>query len=56
MMNFDCNEIVELKDGDIYYVTGVIHDSERLFVTGINASNEKECKFSDVVTVWRKEA
>ena len=55
-MNFDCGELVELKDGGIYYVTGVIHDSERLFVTGINESKEKEVKFSDVMTIWRKES
>lgn len=54
-IEFNCNEIVELKDGNIYYVTAVVHDSERLFVTGINESKEKEVAFSDVVTIWRKQ-
>ena len=55
-MVFNCTELVELKDGIVYFVTGVIHDSERLFVTGINETEEKEVKFSDVTTIWRKES
>jgi hypothetical protein len=54
-MEFNCNELVELKDAAIYFVTGVVHDNERLFVTGINETTEKEVKFSDVVAIWRKE-
>ena len=49
---FDTTDVVELVDDEkLYFVTGVIHDDERLFVS-YNNENEIEVPFSCVVNRW----
>jgi hypothetical protein len=51
-MHFNITDVVEIAGNDeLLYVTGVIHDSQRLFVTGIS-SPEHEISFSEVLTRW----
>jgi hypothetical protein len=46
---FDIGDVVSLKADDcLLNVTGVIHDSERLFVTAPGDMKEREVKFSEV--------
>ncbi len=51
---FDVTDVVELLDDTkLYFVTGVIHDSKRLFITdGDNLSTEFEVSFDRVVNQW----
>lgn len=52
MSEFETTDIVELIDDEkLYFVTGVIHDGERLFVT-YNSEQETEVPFSKVVNRW----
>ena len=52
-MNFEIGDIVDI-DSKYYTVTGVIHNSERLFVCHINNDYaEIEYPFSDVYKQWR---
>lgn len=55
-MEFETTDIVTIKAGGIlFHVTGVIHDDERLFLTG-NVGAEFEVAFSDIAERWaRKE-
>lgn len=51
-VEFDTADVVELiNDENLYFVTGVIHDQERLFVT-YNQDKEKEVTFDQVVNRW----
>lgn len=53
-MDFETTDIVMLKANDVFLeVTGVIHDEERLFVTGRD-NKEFEVSFSDVGDRWAK--
>ena len=50
---FETTDVVEiLDDNELYFVTGVIHDDERLFVTG-ESNVEIEFPFSKVVNQWK---
>ncbi len=52
MREYDTTDIVELFDDEnLYFVTGVIHDGKKLFVT-LNNGKEHEIKFEDVVNRW----
>lgn len=49
---FDTTDVVELiDDAQLYFVTGVIHDDGRLFVTG-DDDKEFEVPFDKVVNRW----
>jgi hypothetical protein len=53
-MEFETTDIVMLKANDLFLeVTGVIHDDERLFLTGRD-NIEFEVSFSDVGDRWAK--
>lgn len=55
-MVFDTTDIVELAGyEELFRVTGVIHDDERLFVTGMSGK-EFEVPFSDVYDRWAYKA
>ena len=50
---FEIDDCVTLKFEDgLFQVSGVIHDSERLFITNGNGE-EFEVKFKDVADQWR---
>jgi len=49
---FEITDIVELMDDEkLYFVNGVIHDTERLFVT-YNNEKEIEVSFDKVINQW----
>ncbi len=51
-MEFEINDIIQLTGRDeLFFVTGVIHDSERLFLT-YECEDEFEVKFSEVSNQW----
>ena len=55
-MTFDTTDIVEIAGyEELFHVTGVIHDDERLFVTGMNGK-EFEVPFDDVDERWAKKS
>lgn len=58
VMNYICKfEIEDLinYEGEIYEVSGVIHDEDRLFIRRYNGgSDEIEIKFMDVERKWSK--
>jgi len=52
MAEFETTDIVELLDDvRLYFVTGVIHEGERLFVTH-DAGSEFEVPFNKVINRW----
>lgn len=52
-MQFNIGDIVEIVGEDYFMeVTGVIHDSHRLFVTNPENFKEKEYGFSSVLRHW----
>ena len=52
MLEFKTTDIVELIDDEkLYFVVGVVHDSERLFVTD-DSDNEVEVPFNKVINRW----
>lgn len=54
MKEFEIEDIVSLKaNGYLLRVTGVIHDDERLFLTG-RAGGEFEVSFDDIDEQFRK--
>tara|TARA_R110000824_G_scaffold396367_1_gene597769 strand:+ start:278 stop:448 length:171 start_codon:yes stop_codon:yes gene_type:complete len=55
-MEFETTDIVEIFEvEELLRVTGVIHDDERIFVTGEDGI-EREYPFSDVVQRWEYKA
>jgi len=51
-IEFETTDIIEMKaNGQLLYVTGVIHDDKRLFVTGKDMK-EFEISFNDVEKRW----
>ena len=54
MKEFEIGDIVNLvNDEKLYFVTGVIHDDERLFVT-YNNDKEIEVSFDMVINRWAR--
>jgi len=54
-MDFEIEDIVKLSSEDgLRIVSGVIHDDERLFTTGIYSREELENSFNDVEQRWAK--
>ena len=58
----DCNEwdiddIVYIHDSGVpLKITGIIHDSERVFLTGFDDDDvEFECKFGEVTDYFRRQ-
>jgi len=52
MKEFETTDIVELLDDErLFFVTGVIHDDARLFVT-YNNEKEIEVSFDRVINRW----
>jgi len=53
-MEFNINDIIQLKNGDWYYVSGVIHDDNLVFGRRLNSNDltEYKFKFSDVSGRW----
>ncbi len=53
--NFEIDDIVEI-DGEIYIVTGCIHNEQRLYVVELcgKNSNEQCFSFKNVTQQWRK--
>ena len=52
MNEFDIEDVVLINGfADLYTVTGVIHDQERLFITGADGV-EKEVNFVHVERRW----
>ena len=53
-MKFNITDVVSLKGfSDLLYVTGVIHDDKRLFVTGADGK-EIEVTFKAIDEQWVK--
>lgn len=52
-MQYEIGDIVEV-DCALLQVTGVIHDSEQLFITPFEGGREQSIKFNKIVNVWRK--
>lgn len=52
---FDIGDIVEINGVDeLWVVTGVVHDTETLYVRNDKESGEEEFNFSEVAQRWMK--
>ena len=49
--DIDIGDVVLLKDGDIYQVTGVIHDNEMVYF--YQGGNEVCTSFDDIDTLFK---
>ncbi len=50
-MEIDTNDVIKLNDGDIYEVTGVIHDDKLVYF--YQGGNEVSISFSEIDTLYK---
>ena len=51
MMNIDVGDVIKFSDGDIYEVTGVISDWEKVYF--YQGGNEVSVSFAEVDTLYK---